>query len=307
MNKHLKSKISIGLSLDISIEQYKELLQNYHYYLNSIYFSLPLGDQFHTRGKIARQFLDKENITKFYHIIELFYNAGVKLDCVLNRTSLRSDDIEKALIFIREEMPVQQITCLERDIELVNDYFPELDKIYSYNNDLNVKKISTISNLFSTVVAGKYFLRDTEALQKIVDGGFKVKLLVNNGCSFNCHGCGSDNRLCEKVFNDNLRSNSLEKLYALQSFIPEELDNLLMSHGQLIDSIKISNRTSGYDYLKNCLDSYINVSSIDPYIEQNISNYRLWLRLGWFSDKLSQLDLEKVKNEKKKLMVKNHV
>lgn len=307
MNERLKSKLSIGISMDIEVDQYKDLLEDYSYYLDSVYFSPPLGNKFHTREKIAKQLSDKDNVIKLYKIIDLFYKHNIKIDCVLNRPSLKENDIIKALKFIRNEMPVDQITCLDRNIEIINEFFPNIDKIYSYNNDLTVKKIPTINKSFSTVVAGKFFLRDENSLKKIVDNGFKVKLLVNNGCSFNCYGCQKGNRLCEEVFNNNLRYKTIEELYALQSFFPNELDSLLLSHGHLIDTIKISNRTSDYAYLKNCLKSYINVEDVDPYIMQDFNNYRLWLRLGWFSDKLSILNLDKVKQEKAKLMVKKDV
>ena len=101
-------------------------------------------------------------------------------------------------------------------------------------------------------------------------------------------------------FKNNLKEHSADYLYALQSFYPEELQKLLETDSLFVESIKISNRTDGYEYLDKCLDSYINLVSPDKYIAEDVKNYRLWSRLASFNPYFSQLDLEEIAKIKTK-------
>lgn len=307
LNQKYKNKFSIGLSLEITLEEYKTLLEKYRDYIHSIYFSPPLGESFQSRNSIEEQFNNPEIVKRFYQVVELFAQNGILLDCVLNRPRLTDEEVEVALQYLPQFLPpINQITCLEKNIEIISEYYPNIEKIYSYNNDLQLRKIPNISKEFTTLVAGKYFLRDKEALLEIIKNGFKIKLLVNNGCSFNCQGCRKGSRQCQTVFEHNLETKDINDLYALQSFVPEELANLMEEMPNMIDCIKISNRTSGYTYLDQCLESYITESKMQPYIEQKVENYRLWSRLGWFNQYLEQLDIDKIQRQKQKLKEKFH-
>ena len=163
-----------------------------------------------------------------------------------------------------------------------------------------MKKLENISRSFSTIVVGKYFLRIPHYLEAIHDNGFEVKLLVNNGCSYNCMGCGKGTRNCSRTFEHNLKNMSAEELYAMQSFYPYELNELLSKLSYEPESIKISNRTDGYEYLDMCLDSYINEIPPEEYISMNPRNYRLYNRLGCFSGLLENIDKEHVMQYKKR-------
>ena len=125
MSELLKNKLSIGLSLDISLEEYKILFEKYKFYIHDIYFSLPLGDKYHSRSKIAKQFLDKENINKFYDILELARSYGIKLDCVLKRPTHTSNMIEGSLEYI-SNLNVDQITCLDCHIDVLKERFKDI-------------------------------------------------------------------------------------------------------------------------------------------------------------------------------------
>lgn len=302
-NKYLKDKISIGLSLEITPEQYQELFKKYQDYLHSLYFSPPLNGKYHSRTKISEQFSNPENIKRFYEILELAKQNGILLDCVLNRPTIREQDVEQALPFI-EQIGADQITCLQKHIDIVASTFPTKEKIYSYNNDLTPRDIPNISPKFSTVVVAKSFLRDKELLKQIAERGFKLKPLVNNGCSYNCGGCQAGNRQCQATFDRNYEKSGANYLYALQSFYPDEVERLLsmMEEEQIpLESVKISNRTDGYVYLDNCLTSYIEQRDPSTYTSENISNYRLWLRLGAFNSHLTELDQEQIKTFKKRM------
>lgn len=299
MNEYLKNKISIGLSLDMSLKDYKRIFEKYRGYIHSIYFSPPLNGKYHSRKQITEQFLDERNVKKFYEIIDLAKEEGILLDCVLNRPTISTELVEGAFDCIRE-LDVDQITCLARHIAIIDEAFPDVEKIYSYNNDFNIKQLPTVPSEFSTIVVGKYFLRSTEYLTRIRDAGFKLKLLVNNGCSYNCQGCGKGNRECQKTFFENLEKYGLNYLYALQSFYPQELQELLDKVDIPVESIKISNRTDGATYLDKCLDSYINLTDPKTYIEERPANFRLWSRLGWFNPYLKELDNNEIIKIKQK-------
>lgn len=302
-NEHLKSKLSIGLSLEISPEEYRKIFSDYKEYLHSLYFSPPLEGKYHSRTKISHQFENPENIEKFYEIICLAKEQGILLDCVLNRPTIRDQDIEQAIPFI-ESIDADQITCLQKHIDIIATAFPTKDLIFSYNNDLTPHDIDSISTKFGTVVVAKSFLRSPELLQRVADRGFKLKPLVNNGCSYNCRGCQSGNRQCQNTFDRNYQQYGVNYLYALQSFYPDELEKLLvtMEEKQIpLESVKISNRTDGYAYLDKCLNSYVNLIDPAEYTDSDIRNYRLWLRLGAFNGHFEELDQTEIKMLKKRM------
>ena len=305
MDNNLKNKISIGLSLTISIEEYKIILDRYREYINSIYFSLPLGDIYHSRSDISRRFKDENIVNHFYEIINFFKENNIYLDCVFNKNSLNEKALIDGLKYLKSYTDVDQITCFNEHVDIVNDFFPNVEKIYSYNNNLNPSLIDSISELFDTVVVGKYFMRDYNLLKQVYDKGFELKLLVNNGCSFNCLGCGSGIEKCEETFNRNRKYSDINTMYAKQSFYPFELNELLDVIDFPIKYIKISNRTSGFEYLYKCLESYI--YNIDPieYIKDGNKYYRLWCRLAHFDRRIDELDNSAILKQKKLLLEKS--
>ena len=298
-NSLLKNKISIGLSLDMSVEEYLDIFDKYEGYIHSLYFSPPLSGKYHSRQLIEQQFEDPQVVERFYKILELSKAKGILLDCVLNRPSISDADVKRAVEYLKG-IDVDQITCLQKDIDVIHEEFFEKELIYSYNNDLTPEKIETISSKFTSVVVGKYFLRSPKLLKRICDDGFKLKLLVNNGCSFNCKGCQSGTMQCKETFDKNISKHDLNYLYALQSLYPNERLELLSYINLPIESIKISNRTDGYEYLDKCLDSYINMVDPQCFINEKTSNFRLWSRLGWFNSLFDCLDNKEIVKIKQK-------
>ena len=298
-NELLKKKISIGLSLSMTLYEYKKILIKYKDYIHSLYFSPPINGNYHSRLQIAEQFKNSKNVEHFYEIIELMKENGVKLDLVLNTPRITEEAVIGAFDII-DKLNVEQITCLDRHIDLLFDEFPKKEFIYSYNNDFNMNKLTNISKKFSTIVLGKYFIRNIKYLEAIKSSGFKLKLLINNGCSFNCKGCINGTIECENVFNNNLRCSNINELYALQSFYPNELNKLLNQLSNDDYLIKISNRVDGFNYLDTCLDSYINNISPTELIKQNQKNYRLYCRLGWFNEYLDEMNEEEIEKIKKR-------
>lgn len=304
MNENnLNNKFSIGISLEMNISEYERLIEEFMPYINSFYFSPPLGDRYHTRRKIVEQFKDKYLLKRFFDIIDLIQRKGIMLDCVLNRPSISLEESMMALDFIKRYIYVEQITCLHKHVQYIRKEFPDIEIIYSYNNDLDINKIPQISKEFDTVVVGKYFLRSPNLLKQIHDRGFEIKLLVNNGCSYNCGGCKSGAYECDKTVINNMKNKDINYLYALQSFYPYELHNLLEKLSFPIKSIKISNRTSGYEYLKNCLQSYIENRNTEEYVVGNYENYRLWCRLGELSNYYKELNNYEINKYKREINV----
>ncbi len=300
MNSLLEKKLSIGLSLEIRIEEYESLFRKYKGYIDSIYFSPPLGERYHSRKEIARQFQDnEENIHKFYEILKRCKEEGIKLDCVLNRPSMTMEEVISATPYVKE-LGVSDITCLDRHIDWVSEQFPNARTICSFNSSFSIQDLATISSKFHTIVVGREFLRRPDLMKQIYENGFQIKLLVNNGCSLNCGGCKrSTTEHCLRVFRENINRYGANYIYALQSFYPEELDNLLKNIDFPIESIKISNRTSNYRYLEDCLDSYIQVRETDDYVQKSPYAYRLWARSAGFNPVIKSLDNEEIKQYKK--------
>ena len=106
-------------------------------------------------------------------------------------------------------------------------------------------------------------------------------------------------------FKINIEKYGPNYVYALQSIYPSELNYILNNIKVPIESIKISNRTSNYRYLVDCLDSYIDVSDTNKYISIGKNAYRLWGRSSGFNDVIKDLDNEEIikikKNMKKKV------
>ena len=42
-------RFSVGLALDTTLDEFNELLDQYAWAIENIYFSLPMGDKFHAR------------------------------------------------------------------------------------------------------------------------------------------------------------------------------------------------------------------------------------------------------------------
>ncbi|MBR6949089.1 MAG: hypothetical protein IKH54_02775 [Bacilli bacterium] len=299
MNKKLLNKFSIGLSLDISIEEYKQIIYKYKDYIHSIYFSPPINSKFQSRKSIHEQFENKENVTKFYEILKLFRENNILLDCVLNRPSLSSEDIKENIKVVKDINP-DIITCLKNHIDIVKDSFSNKEIIYSFNNNFEIGDLKNISKKFDTIVLGKYFLRSPKLIKKVYDSGFKIKLLVNNGCSYNCGGCKNGYENCIETFCKNLDYHTVNYLYALQSFYPYELDRLLDKVEVPIDTIKISNRTDGYEYLDKCLNSYINDLTEDIRFKK-ISDVRLYSRLSCFNKYFDELNSKEINSIKRRI------
>ena len=185
-------------------------------------------------------------------------------------------------------------------INEVNTLFPNVYNIVSFNSgikdEFDLKRIPTI---YDEIILGSSSIRNHYFWKKIHDNNFKCRLLLNNGCSFNCGSCANANQ-CYNIFNQNMKKYSIDYLYALQSLYPSEVEKYI-STNPYIDGYKISNRNCSFDYLDKCLNGYING---DDKINDGIEHYYYWARLGHFGKYKHTLNENKI-NYFKEMIWKN--
>jgi len=176
---------------------------------------------------------------------------------------------------------------------------PDAELVYIYNNC--IRRNSDVDNIpsdFNVVVLGNSSLRNFKRFEYVQNKGFRIRLLLNNGCSFNCRWCHNP-QYCLSTFKKNLGSKNVNELYAIQSIMPDEFHNYF-ANNKFIDSFKISNRPSNYKHLDRMLGSYIHNISLDL-IGLDNSSYLLWCRLAHFSEHLDELSYYRILEEKEKL------
>ena len=298
MKINLYKKISFGISLEIKLEEYKKIINQFGDFISSVYFSLPLGAAFHTRVRVIKEYEDKEARKKLFEILKLFKNNNIKLEIVINQYGLTSSQLIEAIEFINKNIDFDSICTLDEYLPILYAKYPDAYFISSFNNlKLSSKDIKNTSHRYKQIVVGNNFMRDIELLEKIKMEKFDTKLLLNNGCSFNCGSCRNGAEQCANIFEDNIKKIGVQNFYAIQSFFPSELHRLLEKIE--LNELKISNRPCNFEYLSNCLDSYINNN--ESYIDKNVNNYHLWWRLGHFGAYYGQFDFKKIKKMKERL------
>lgn len=297
----LEKKFSVGVSLAMSAAEFKSILDEFEYYIYDIYFSPPAGDKFHTRKSVADDFKSADANIRLFEVLDHAVKLGIRIELALNSPMLDENSVLRCAPVIRERIHVDSIVTLNRFADITEELFPEAKKVYSYNNELRTKgDIDRADRSFEEIVMGNSTLRRTDLFTYAKARGFKVKLMVNNGCSFNCLWC-SHSEFCHRVFRHNLERYSAEQLYAMQSIFPGELHEHLLRETS-IDHFKISSRSAStnYDILHNCLESYID-NNDRALIEKSPKYYYLWCRLGHFGTYYSLFDFDSIIAFKRRL------
>lgn len=70
MDERLRKKFSIGLNLNEKEEDIIQFLFDYQQWLNSLYFSLPLGEGFYSRNELASEYEANGAEEKLFRIID---------------------------------------------------------------------------------------------------------------------------------------------------------------------------------------------------------------------------------------------
>lgn len=303
-----KKRFSIGLVLNDSLDDYTNFLTQYADFIDTIYFSLPLGDRFHGRPQVAQQFKNPVIVSKFWEILRLISDFGIKLEPVFNTNHLNADDLYQAAELLgKQNIEIDKLAITDDLYEAAVIYFPQKGLIYSISNyGTIIKKLESNPHKYNEIVIGRNCIRDVGAYEIVRKRNEDVLLVLNDGCSFMCEGLCSEHgsnasSYCEQNFKKAVEKSNVEYVYALQSIMPFEIHEQLLP----LDSIryfKLSTRNSELAYIRKCLDSYIyNIQEVDR--TGDGSEYFLWARLTWFSPYYQSMDAERIISLKRKLYI----
>lgn len=286
-------KYSIGLSTELKINEYEKILCRYGEYIDYLYFSVPISDKFQSRKSIYANFTIEKATNYLKEVIDLFKSYHIRIELALNTYKITEKDIESAynyVVHILKRIP-DAIVSNYYFIDQIISLFPNIYNIVSFNSCIRTElDLECVPSIYNEIVLGSSTIRNYYFWKKVYNKGFRCRLLLNNGCSFNCGSCASANK-CTDIFNRNLKQWSVDYLYALQSLYPSEVKKYI-SPNPYINSYKISNRNCSYDYLNKCLNGYING---DDKIEDGIEHFYYWGRLGHFGQYKYILNEEKIK------------
>ena len=260
-------KFSLGISLKLSLRDYEDVFRRYKDMIDEIYFSPPFERKFQSRPSISDHFRNKDNVTKLLAILKMAMNNNINLELVINsKLFLNDDDVERCHMWCKENNIVIKSLCtFNHLIKKAKELFGDIKYICSYNqNSRTYKDLENINPLFDEVVLGNNFIRDVKAFEILKLRGFKVRVLLNNGCSHNCNWCSNGHaNLCQLTFERNLKHKSFEFLFAIQSVFPFELVEFYEKLN-CVDSYKLSSRTQNKDKFFDILKVYL-----DGYFEKN--------------------------------------
>lgn len=294
-------RFSIGLALDTTLAEFDAMLDEYSWAIENIYFSLPMGDKFHARTRVVNQMRQPETVVLFWKLLRCIKDHGIKLELVLNNGLVSQNDVQEAAQMLTNHNIYVDLVGITDDIyDVVKQYFPTQEIVYSFKNRTHTKiAFASLQHHYDEIVLGRQNIRNVELFRYIQDElKAKVVLLLNNGCSHVCGGCTTLNN-CHRSYYQEKFSKSSEYLYALQSIMPFELHSGLLdvSHVHLF---KISSRNASIDYIRKCLDSYINCIE-ESYIQQSNENYMLWSRLAWHGEYYIDFSVDNIRKLKRQI------
>ena len=299
-----KKKFNIGLTLETNLGEFRRFLKDYSPYIRSVYFSMPVGKRAHTRSKVAAQFLLPHKVALFYRMLYLLKEYGIELEVLFNTLVIDREIVERSRELLdKKKIEVDSVCFLDDYSDLVAEFFPDKEYIYSFNNGLRSRsQIDAVidARRVDKFVLASNFIRDNETFRHVNARGKKVYLILNNSCSFNCATCNNTSSLCTETFEKNLSTYPAEYLYALQSVFPDEIEKGLIDP-ELIDCFKISNRSSDLKFTANALDSYVN-GNVKKYLAKDKNNFAIWGRAGFFWKHFKTMDINKIVEFKKQIL-----
>ena len=95
-------KSSIGLNLTPDENDNRKLLEDYHQYLSSLYFSFPMGMQYYSRLGIKDEFQDEDSAQRLFNVLTYAKELGVRRELALNTYHLSDLDIDYAIEFTKK-------------------------------------------------------------------------------------------------------------------------------------------------------------------------------------------------------------
>lgn len=292
-------RFSVGLTLDATLAEFEHFLAKYGRFIQNIYFSLPMGDKFHSRENVVRQMRDKKNVRKLWKMLSMAAAAKIELELVLNNGNVTDQDIRRSRELLEKHAIAADIVGITHDIyDNIKRVFPEQKIVYSFNNRTNKPEdFEKIAGKYDSVVIGRQNIRNSALFANICRESETV-LLLNNGCSHICGGC-STLANCHGAYYKAKLLHSPEYLYALQSVMPFEIHEELLDISR-VRLFKISSRNAPLSYLADCMESYIYCKE-DEYIAASAENYILWGRLAWHAEFYDTFSLERIRAFKRNI------
>ena len=294
-------KFSLGLVLDTDLPAFEQFLADYSPWIDNFYFSLPMGDRFHARARVAEQLRSRETVAQFWEQLRLIRRYGIGLEVLFNTRDLTEADVREGRALLDAHgLEPDKVGLTDAVWDAVARSFPGKETVWSFNNFPACREdYGASGHPYAEYVAGRQFIRDRALFDRIhqqLKG--RVVLLVNNGCSHLCGGC-STRRHCLEAHQRGLQRHSAEYLYALQSIMPFELHEGLLDLKQ-IDLIKINSRNTDIGYLRRCLQSYLEGDEA-RYLAESRENYALWGHLTWHMRAFGSFDLARIRAIKEAL------
>ena len=293
--KNAEKRFSVGLALESDTAEYEKLFKNYGKYIDNLYFSPPLGQQFHGRTKIAEQLKQPMYIERFWRILHMAQDFGIGLEVVYNTHLLHENDfVNAAEAFSKKRIKLSKICVQDAYYDLIHSLYPDTELVHSVNCMPDEKdKILHCAGAYSEYVIGRQYTRDTDLFRNISQTGSRCVLLLNNGCSHFCGGCSTPQH-CQQAFEKTRTERHMteEQIYALQSIMPFELHEGLIDLTD-ISLLKLSTRNADVNYISYCLDSYIN--GVDrELLEKSTDYYLLWSRIIWLTKYFKDFDYDRI-------------
>lgn len=296
-----EKKFSVGLCLNESIEEIENFIKQYHIFLNSIYFSAPLGRKLYSRRKLTEEYDGNEK--KLITALEMISKYNIRLELTLNTRDLTNEDIDRAIGFFKlNDINLDEVVCLRDYAPYVRKICPNCEIKYSFNN--HDPWMKQLTEFFDTIIVGKGLLRDIDKISEIYKK-YNITYMLNNGCSFECLGnCSGKN--CYKMLEYDSNKNGLDYMYARSSIFPSELKWLLENNDMARSfKFKISNRPCGIEYTKKALDAYISMEDPIEELKKDRSLFRLFCATNPMAERVNELDIEKILEYKKTLGLSN--
>jgi len=293
-------KFSIGLTLSDSLATFTDFIVSFSWCIESCYFSLPLGDRFHSRIGITNSFHHFEAEQLFLDEVNVLQRLGISLEVLFNTDSLSDDDLISGVSYLNyHNIEVNSVGMIDKYYPTISQLLPNKCYVYSFNNfPQSNNEFFDNGHQYDRYVVGRKFIRDYGLLKSIQQKKKKRVLLLNNGCSHTCQGCKYPS-YCHEVYQSERASKTPEELYAIQSIMPFELNNGFISLDDG-DIFKVANRNGNIDYTMRCLLSYINNNDREL-IEKSKNDYFLWSRLSWQMPYFDDFDYNTIIAIKEKL------
>lgn len=294
-----KKKFSVGLCLKEPMAELTSFFESNKEWLNSVYFSLPLGMRFYSRESLSEEYKGTEE--KLFYILSLLSELGIRREMAINTWNLTAEELNQAIEYCeKHQLYPEEIVCLKEYGARFSKEFPNAEIKYSVNNP--EPDGSGITNVFHTLVAGKGLLRDQKARHSFLKQGYGVTLLLNNGClSTCCTAC--DSVKCHHYFDHSINACGLDYTFAKCSFFPSELRVLILSDKYAeCYKYKISNRPLGLRYTQQVLDSYLSLTDNYEAMKKDPRKMTQFCTVHPLAANIEKVNLENVKKLKEQWM-----